>query len=635
MKTTTACLRDCHDTCSVNITTSKSGKYSLRGNPDHPFTKGFVCAKIQDQPRLLTSPDRIVEPQLRTGASWRTIGWDAALDLCADKIQALRGNPESILYLRGGGSMGVLASTANLLFSSLGASSARGSLCNEAAIQATKADFGRIAQNDPALLAEARFIVNWGRDFQRSSIHQTALIKQARKNGCRVLTISPGGDDNDPLTDDRILIRPGGDRFLAAALIKRLIESAGTFTKLPEISANWPEFQTVLADWSIPDLLATAGLSEDDLELALGYYTHPEGVATVIGWGLQRRARGGQSVRFIDALALAAGKLGSADSGVYTSAGSAVFNMDWSSAKPGFSPSNIFKGTIAADLEAIEDAPIQMLWMNCINLVNQAPDSRAIAHVFEKIDFKVLVDGFMTDTARLADLILPCALNFEQEDLVGSYTHPYINYARPAFDPPQGVRTDHRIMTELGGRLEPAIEIPDVEEIFERCLDTDNLATTLEELRAVGFARMNRDRVAYADLEFGHPDGRYRFPEDLTPPPQADPDYPLALLSLIRREATHSQMLPDIQDTPPKVWLSPDSQAWLGFDPTMDVYLATPLGRLRVMPLKMAGLHPDTVLYRRGDWWSRGGGINQLIEARLTDLGDLAAFYSQTARLEN
>lgn len=98
-----------------------------------------------------------------------------------------------------------------------------------------------------------------------------------------------------------------------------------------------------------------------------------------------------------------------------------------------------------------------MIWVNGFNVVNQAPDSGTIADAFDKVDFKVVVDAFMTDTAMRADLVLPCTLNLEQEDIIGSYLHNYVQYARPAVPPPEGCRDDFTIMTELGKRLDPPL----------------------------------------------------------------------------------------------------------------------------------------------------------------------------------
>ena len=276
-----------------------------------------------------------------------------------------------------------------------------------------------------------------------------------------------------------------------------------------------------------------------------------------------------------------------------------------------------------------------MIWVNGINVVNQAPDSNRIARAFESVDFKVVVDAFMNDTAQLADLVLPSTLMLEQEDIIGSYMHEYVQHVRPVLDPPAEARNDMWILSEIGKRLDPPILLPDTETCLRNSLEHPCLEVSLEELRQKGCARADRPAVAYADMTFDHQDGKYRFPAALHPQPAAGPQYPLQLLTLVRRNAIHSQILPEDQEQLSRAWVAPDNPLLPGIDREKDIYLSSSLGRLKIALQIMPGLHPGVVLYRRGDWMNRGGGINQLISAGITDLGSGAPFYDQQVRLEN
>jgi hypothetical protein len=117
--------------------------------------------------------------------------------------------------------------------------------------------------------------------------------------------------------------------------------------------------------------------------------------------------------------------------------------------------------------------------------------------------------------------------------------------------------------------------------------------------------------------------------------PPAPAGYPLRLLTLVRRTAIHSQILPEDQQPFPPVWVAPDCPVPAAFDASRPAVLVSPLGRLAVTVRRMPGLHPGTVVYRRGDWMNCGGGANQLIAAGLTDLGGGAPFYDQYVRIEN
>ncbi|MEE8399867.1 MAG: molybdopterin-dependent oxidoreductase, partial [Desulfobacterales bacterium] len=234
-----------------------------------------------------------------------------------------------------------------------------------------------------------------------------------------------------------------------------------------------------------------------------------------------------------------------------------------------------------------------------------------------------------------ADLFLPSALMLEQEDVMGSYLTHYIHYVRPVVEPPGEARTDFWIFSELGKRLDPPIHLPDMESCFRASLKHPCLDLSIETLRANRYAKAARPRIAYEGLVFDHPDGKYRLPLDLHDEPLPPPGYPLRLLSLIRKDAMHSQILTEDHHVPIDVWVSPESAVLKHLDVERDIWLVSPIGRLNVRLKIMADLHPDAVVARRGSWMNRGGGLNQLIAAQLSDIGNGTPFYAQYVRLEN
>ena len=630
----TACSQDCPDTCSLVVETSSSGQVRINGNPDHPFTAGFCCAKLKAWQRRLSSPHRVTTPLLRDGTGWREIGWQEALDICAARIQALRAEPLSILHLDSSGNMGLMVQVPQHFFNLLGASRAAGGLCASAGIAACQADFGRVEHNEPGDLLNARVIVNWGRDISRTSVHLAALVKKARKKNTRVLTISPGGDGHEAWTDEFIRVCPAQDRFLAAAVCQKLIESGHAIAGLDAVAANWPAFLKIVMAQPAGEMAKACGVGQADLERLAEVYGSGEPVATLIGWGLQRHIYGAENVRFINALALLSGQIGRSGGGSYYIAPSTRhLDLSWQAKPASNQVDRFFKPTIGRDILSAEPT-MKMIWANGTNPVNQSPDSRQVTRAFRSVPFKVVVDAFMTDTAELADLILPCTLNLEQENLNPSYFHDFINYARPAFTPPAGARSDHWILTQVGRRLNPPINLPLMEELIAASLPSA-AGVGLEELRRTGYMQIKRPAVSFEGLRFAHPDGRYRFPEELHPDPPAPDGYPLRLLSLIRSEATHSQILPEDHIHPPKVYLAADSPVWATLKNSQPVYMASPLGRLEVQLVELLGVHPDVAVYRRGDWLKLGGGANQLIADVATDQGSGAAYYAQHVRLEN
>ena len=160
MRKLTACTYDCPDACSLVLERCRDGRLRLLGNPDSPFTRGVMCAKTRRQIQRLRSSSRIRTPRRRTKSGWEEIGWEAALDLCAENIQRLRGEPTSILHIHSDGAKGVLKEAVNLFFSKLGTSRIMGSLCDAAGYIAGVEDFGSRENNDIEDLANAAAIVN-------------------------------------------------------------------------------------------------------------------------------------------------------------------------------------------------------------------------------------------------------------------------------------------------------------------------------------------------------------------------------------------------------------------------------------------------------------------------------------------
>ncbi|MGD9079050.1 MAG: molybdopterin-dependent oxidoreductase [Desulfobacterales bacterium] len=632
----TACTMDCPDACSIIVSRTADGKVKVKGNPDNPFTAGFTCAKLKDHVRRVQSPNRITHPQLRTSNGWQTISWDEALDMCAQKIQALRSSPTAILHIHNEGAKGVLKEATTLLFNRLGTSRVRGSLCDAAGYMACIHDFGSRENNDINDLIHASKIVNWGKDLSRSSVHTAALVKLARKNGSEVLTISPGGDGNHTYSDAHIHIRPGTDRFLAAAVLRMLIENDLIGEEVTSHSQHPEKFIGLILKHTLEELLGVCEVSNNDFQPIYEAYAAERPVATLISAGLQRYRYGGENVRFINALAMLSGNIGRTGGGSYFQLHSyRNLNLKWKREGEKLPRRSFQFPVIGREILAAQNPPIEMIWVNGANVVNQAPDSQQIMKAFAKVDFKVVVDAFMNDTAQRADLVLPSTLILEQEDIIGSYLHEQVQYVCPVLQAPGEARNDYWILTEIAGRLDPPVDLPSAEDCLRAAMDSPYLTGSLEDIRKCHCVRSNRPEIAYAGLQFAHQDGKYRFPYLLHAEPEPPAEYPLRLLTLVRRDAIHSQILPEDQKHPPTIWVAPDNSCLKDLDLEKPVELVSKLGRLKVSVRRLPDLHRDVVIYRRGDWISKGGGVNQLIESRLTDIGSGAAYYDQFVRLEN
>lgn len=624
-----ACLLDCPDCCSFVVNPDSK---SLRGNPEHPFTRGFICSKGKNFFQRLESKDRITRPMVRGKSGFKPVSWDQALDMAADQIAPLRDNPEKILHIRGYGYRGVLAQASLTFFKALGSSTTYGSLCDEAGIEACVRDFGSLDHNNPLDILNASRIVNWGKDFARSSPHTAALISQARKAGAEVLTITPGGQTPNP-GHKTVLIRPGTDRFLAAAIIRMFIDSGKISPDVLARASNSGSFVSLATSWSVSALLDVCQVPAKKAELIFDWYSWSGPTATILGWGLQRYLSGGENVRFINALALISGNIGISGGGTYFNIGSGRNLGTWS-ARTEKQPPLCRRRLPLYDLGreiAGADPGVEFIWIDGHNIVNQAPDSLELARSLRK-SFVVCVDGFLNDTALRADLILPPTFMLEKEDILGSCLHNYVNYSGKVTEPRGQCRSDFAILNDLGQRLDPIVTFPARDECLETGLSPLNIS--LKQIRSQGFVKAGHPDVAYKDMVFDHPGGLYCFPENLTPEPDQDPGFPLCLLSLVRGGYMHSQMPESRQTDPPLVYISRNNPHCRLDKNSDQAFLVTPLGRMKVRVNPADGIHPHAVIIRRDGWLKHGQGPNIIIGVRVTDMGHCAAYYSQGCRLE-
>lgn len=630
MTKVTACTMDCGDSCSLVVDPEKR---SIRGNPRHPFTNGFCCKKGGRYFERIDAEDRIITPLIKENGRFREAGWDEALNLVAQKLNAARKMPESILHVRGHGYRGILGKASNNFFEKIGSSTLKGAICDNTGIEACIRDFGVLHHNDPEDILNANRVINWGRDMVRCSIHQTALIHKARKRGTEVLTISPGGDKTPEFSDVNIIIRPGTDRFLAAAVLKLYLEAGDLNPWVLNRTANWPALRGLIDGCNLSDLTSACEVSTSDVEMLYDWYADTGSVATVIGWGLQRHLYGGENVRFINALAMISGNIGLSGGGSYYNVSSGRNLGKWG---------HLIEGEVGERRELMlqmlgseirkADPPVDFIWVDGHNIVNQIPDCLSVADAFAK-PFVVCVDGFMHDTAMVSDVILPPAMMFEREDVLGSFVHNFVNHCAAVVDPPGQCRSDFDILTDLGKRLDDPIIFPDAETCIREGLKQGNFS--YDELVGNGFVKAKHPYIAFENMEFGHVDGLYRFPEALSPEPERDPEYPLQLLTLVRGSALHSQIPEKDQRGYPKIYVSKQNPAWAALDPARDAYLVTPLGAMQVIVEVEKTLHPRAVIMRRGGWMKYGHSANVLIEPKMADMGDGTALYSQVCRLEN
>src|SRR6266446_3512435 len=223
----TVCALDCPDACAMLVTVEDGKATQLRGDPDHPITRGFLCAKVTRYLEREYSPDRLLYPQRRAGAKgqgrFERIGWDEALDEITARLSSVAGEfgPEAILPYSYGGTMGFLNGSGmdRRFFHRLGASRLDRTICSAAGGAALTASLGNRYATEPEQFRHSKLILAWGANILGTNVHLWPFIMEARRNGARLYTIDPRRNRTGAASDKHFFINPGSDTALALAMM--------------------------------------------------------------------------------------------------------------------------------------------------------------------------------------------------------------------------------------------------------------------------------------------------------------------------------------------------------------------------------------------------------------------------------
>jgi anaerobic selenocysteine-containing dehydrogenase len=621
----TRCARDCPDSCILEVENTPDGLV-FGAYSGHEPTMGFICGKTRKFPSHLSSPHRIREPWIKRSGHFHPASQEEALDEAARKIAiAAQKDPASILLIKGYASMGASKGFASYLFEKIGARTTSGSLCDSAGIKAIVDDAGELLMNHPAEIENARHIVLWGKN-PASSNHAAARVERASKKGTRVIAVTVDGKSVSGLAHETILLRPGSDRFLALAVAKIMLENCPSLTPWRKAS-NGGEFLNFIRSLETERLLKACGVSPSNAEKLADFYGAERKTATLCAWGLQRHRSGYESVRAIHGLAFLADTLGKSGGGFYYNVSSSRY-LRRPSGRSSHEPEPVFIPYLADELRRIKP---EVIYVCSMNPVNQCPDSKGVHAAFEASGTVIVADAFWTETARVADIVLPVALWPEENDLAGSSSLSEIAAVSKVAEPPEGCLTDFEIMQELAKRIGVDTIFDSLDRWLSSCLPQNG--PTLSELRQKVFHEFSEPQVVFCD-GFSHPDGKFRLLTSLTPEPAVDPQHPLSLLSHVRPDAVHSQLLPEEQKDPLPVRIHPDTARKFGLAMGDMARIVSPVGEIECEVHLDTGLHPECVAVPRGGWMSLGRCANEVTEIISTDKGGCAAFYDTRVRLE-
>ena len=541
-------------------------------------------------------------------------------------------------------------------FHKFGASRMMPTICGPASGEGFKASLGSGPSTAIETSADSDFIIIWGSNTLTTNLHAWPFFQKARKNGARLTVIDPYRTETAKRADTHLMIRPGTDAALALGMMNVIVgEDLLDRDFIEKRTVGFEALQDRIAEYPPEKAAGICDIDPDQIRELARAYGRAKAPYIRTGWGPGRQLAGAMALRAIALLPGLVGAFQRPGAGITRSLGGAPSDLSfWT--RPDLCPPQtrwVNMVELGHALTGLSNPAITYLHVYLSNPAAVAPQSRQVMAGLAREDLFVSVqEMFMTDTARMADIILPGASFLEVKDLYRSYGHNYLQMAAPVIPPVGQSRSTLDIFQSLARRMgfgEPVFSMTE-----DQCIET-LLADRSPYMAGVDKERIRTGQPVHLNIpdnpygaSFATPSGKVEFfsqtwaDQGLDPLPDGrpvrDPDggdrYALELITpphrLFLNSAFHEIDALCREAGPPSVLIHPD---------TAKARRISDGGRVRVFNdrgecLLTARVSEDTrpeLLVAEGLRWpslhSGGQGANQLTSQRLTDAGKTCAFH--------
>lgn len=664
----TVCPRNCYSGCGMQIHLKGDKIIKVKGNENNPATRGKICLKGLSYPQMIDHPDRLLYPLKRKGArgtsQFERITWDEAMDLVYDHFKPMveTYGPESILYYVGSGNHGsIMQQYAYGFWYQLGGfTGTRGNLCDSAATEAIRYTFGAIKNSALTEIEHTELIILWGKNPSFTNMHSMYHIHKALEKGAKMVTIDPRLNESSNRSDLHLYPRCGTDGLLAIGVAKCMIDKGlvdGDFINKHVL--GYEAYKTMLDDYSMEEIARLTEVSVEAIQQLVDMMAAVKKFTIILGKGYQRYSNGGQTTRAICALPVIAGAIGKRGVGLYfNDSQRPMQKWPYYPPKPQHIRTTLNMGKLA-EIDHMQDPPIKGMWIEAANPMTSNPNRHKLEKALQGLDYMVCAEHFLTDTAKMADLVLPAAMFLEENDIIRSYGHSYLQLKQKVMACPREVKTDKEIYHMLGKRFgfDMAYLPEDDATILRQVISASGYATTLEEMKEKPYLFPEYDAIAYADKIFPTESGKielyaeslqrdwgvHPLPIYVEPSeskysnPEGFKKYPLQFMTAHAKERINSQFSqPD--------WLSEM------VEPEMHIHTKDALarkirngdrvrvfnqrGEIYVKALVGEAVQSGTVNVFEGWYDHTHASVNKLTEDRATDFGHGAAFHNCLVEVE-
>jgi anaerobic selenocysteine-containing dehydrogenase len=651
----------------MHVTVDASGRaLRVAGDPDHPVTAGFLCGKVSNYVDRVYAPDRLLDPLVRDGPKasgrFRRAGWDEALDLIARRIReamAQHGG-ETVLPYSYLGTMGCLQgdSMSARFFNALGASRLERTICADGGAAGVVATHGVSPEVDPELWPQARYILCWGWNPMSTAPHLWRLILAARRAGARLVVVDPFRSRTARVADEHVRPLPGTDAALALGMMRALVD-AGLQDEAwcRAHTTGYDDLLTRLEDYPVARCAELCGVPAGTVARLAREFASVQPSLLRLGVGAQRHLGAPIAYRTIACLPALAGSWRHVGGGcsyipLATMAALDTERLTGQHLRRGRTRRINMAQLGHALTDPATDPPVTVLVCWNANPAAIAPEQARVLEGLGREDlFTVVLEQFMTDTARHADVVLPATTQLEHLDAVLSWGHHYVTYNAPAIAPRGQAKPNTEIFRLLAARLDltdPCFGETD-EQMLAALFAGAPAGITLDALRERGWLKIDlgQGSAPHAGGGFATPDGKLALradalaPRGIDPLPFYDPpaeaaDSGRAELALITPK-THlflnttfaNQQRQHSAQPAPYVVIHPRDAAVRGIRPAMRVRIWNDRGAFeataRVSDDTLAG-----VIVAPMGWWNRdyptAGTPQATTSQRLTTLGRAPIF---------
>ncbi|MCS7314611.1 MAG: molybdopterin-dependent oxidoreductase [Bryobacterales bacterium] len=671
------CPLDCPDACALLVAIENGRVTRLRGDPEHPVTRGFVCEKVARYADRQHSPERLLYPQRRIGRKgegrFERISWEAALGEIAERLNAVvaRYGSEAVLPYSYAGTMGIVqgASMDRRFFHRLGASRLERTICSAAGSAALSMTLGHRYGLEPEQFRHSRLVLLWGANVLGANVHLWPFLVEAVRRGAKLYTIDPVRNRTGRLSHRHYFIHPGSDAALALGMMHVIVrERLYDADYVERYTEGFQALRQRLEQYPPTRVAKLTGLAESEIvELAREYATRRP-AAIRLNYGVQRNERGGLAVRAISLLPALVGAWRDVGGGLLLST-SGAFHLDRAALERpdleqlsglGRPARAINMVELGRALTELRNPPVMALFVYNSNPAAVAPNQNLVLEGLRREDlFTVVIEQMPTDTAAYADILLPATTFLEHTDLYISYGHYYLSLARPVLEPPGEAKPNAEVFRLLAARMgfqEPCFRDSD-EDLVRTALASGHPfleGISWDALAERGWMRL---RVApegqpfqpFAQGGFGTASGRLDFaPETLEYAPPSESRlgdahlrarYPLELVTPKADSGLNSSFgyRDSVDRETATLAMHEEDAALRGIRDGDRVRVYNARGAVVLTARVGRDVMRGVVAARSVRWLRRapdGRNVNALTSDRLADLGGGATFYSCLVEVE-